>query len=371
MEVDNPTSVIIDVCVMLSAGFIIVRADKWSSKTLFSRLFNYVYSGKYISESGKAVTPSESDLSSIEYGFKSHEWGFCWHFMNATWCACVIMTSDYIDETFNPYFVSTSDFWIYSNATTKNSGIPLGLRILYLLQIGYYIVDSIDFAFFAQAHAYQGSKAIILTHHISALLLLLMVYLPPYSYKIGVSILLMNELPDATIHLCLLLHYASKINYKFYENYRCISIIMTLHLILWIVFRVILLPRFVFSVIFEMPTRYWQKWPGAIFLSILSLIHIYWAILMCIVFYKKILKNDYDVELIRMVSRMASMGSIQRASTDLDTNKKTNPNNNKNDENQENVEDIPKEIEIIDHVNIQNKLSSIEFHVYKSISILE
>ena len=124
-------------------------------------------------ESGKSVSLGEDELSSISHGFNSHAWYTVWHFIQSVWSFIVIITSNYALATFDPYFTDTSIFWNYSNATVKNSRIPLHLRGIYLTQMGYYIVDMIDLLFFDKNdHTYKSSTWIIMVHHISALTLL-------------------------------------------------------------------------------------------------------------------------------------------------------------------------------------------------------
>lgn len=333
MEVNNGVSIGIDVAIVLLAGLGLGQLEKIGREKTFPWLFdNYlcctenITKDKHESQSQKKFgknndnddskdPPSRNSSRSVDqelmsagqldrlrFNFSKQLWGFIWHFSQFVWEFIIVLESSYANATFNPYIDGTHGFWNYK--TSSDNSICLSLRVLYLSQIGYYWIGLVRMLLFDR----PSDLIMMCIHHIAALILLFISYLPPYCWKIGLAIVLIHEVCDVTLYLAKFLHYASKGNpIKISPNYG--TIIFVINIIFWIWQRCIILPRYLYGILFEMPNNRWQKWPAFILLSVLLAFHYYWTFLMIRVIYnaatgKGQLEDRRDVKTDTQISKI-------------------------------------------------------------------
>ena len=263
MDVNTPLAVAIDVIAFLASG-VCLQGLKYLSRTkayplIASKVFNL------------------KNESLIKH-FSKQLWQLTWHGGSFILMLAVMIPSDFWPAIINPYG-GTALLWDYPDKLP-----PLGIRILYLIQIGYYVTDFI----YIWTRDRPNDIYIMSGHHLTALSLLWMSYLPPPGWKIGCAVLWVHEIGDVSLGLCKTLHYGQ---FEMTSN-----ILFIIHIMIWIWSRLIWLPRIILSFfVYDIPdignSDIWQIWPCGILLWVLVLLHCYWCFLMLRVLYNAVFKG--------------------------------------------------------------------------------
>ena len=304
MDVDNPAAVAIDVVVIISAGLLFQSLKQLARKKAYPVLAHKLFSLKN---------------DQLKWHFSKQFWKLTWHLSCFILELSTAIPSDFWPSVINPYGskYGTSLLWEYETNELPSTGI----RVLYLIQIGYYIFDSFYITLIDRTNDYLT----MLVHHIATLALLWMSYSPPTTFKIGCAILIYHEFGDVSLYLCKTLHYAQ---FELTSN-----ILFVIHIMIWIWTRLIWFPRVICSLYIDIPSspKYWQVWPCTILLFTLLILHIYWTYLMLRVLYKAVVKKeamaDHRDKDNPMVGRENNDGG------DVDTEKQTEDDQDKMDMN--------------------------------------
>ena len=211
--------------------------------------------------------------------FSAQLWQLTWHGGSFILMLAVMVPSDFWPAIINPYG-GTSLLWDYPDTLPS-----LGIRILYLIHIGYYATDFI----YMWAKDRPNDLYVMSAHHLAALSLLWMSYLPPPCWKIGCAVLWVHEIGDVSLYLCKTLHYG--------QIEMTANILFVINIMIWIWARLIWLPRIILSFyVYDIPdignSNIWQIWPCGILLWILCLLHCYWCFLMTRVLYNALFKGE-------------------------------------------------------------------------------
>ena len=261
MDTSDPVSIAIDVVVLLSSGAILIGLKLLCRKKLYPWI-------------GSNVLKLSNEK--FIWHFSKQLWKLTWHSMAFIWCLCALIPTDYWPCVVNPYG-GTSLIWEYAN--NSHGKLPSdSIRFLYVVQMGYYIGDFI----FLVAKDRPNDLINMCVHHIAALALLAMSYLPSDCWQIGSVILLYHDMGDVGLYICKTLHYA---------QFKTISeILFVLEICVWIWSRLIWFPRIIVSLYIDIDDIWsvWQVIPCSILLWTLAVLHTYWAFLMLRVLYRAV-----------------------------------------------------------------------------------
>eukprot|EP01083_Nonionella_stella_P014404 40472_1 len=262
MDIENPKAIAIDVVIILSSGIVIQCLKIFSRNKGFPWIANKLLK-----------LHDDNDTFHIS----KEMWALTWHLFCLIFECSVVVTSTFWASAKNPYNTTYGTTLFWHSATSPSTAI----RLLYLIQIGYYTTD-----FFYQQLIDKPIDYLTLGfHHIATLSLLWMSYLPPLIlWRIGVVILWIHDIGDVSLHFCKSLHYA-----KFDTT---ANVLFVLHILIWIWSRLIWFPRYIVSLFLDTHPRLWQIIPAAILLCSLLLLHIHWTFLMLRVLYTAVVHKE-------------------------------------------------------------------------------
>lgn len=252
MNVNDATSIGIDCVVIIASGIAFQCLKAFCRRKVFPKI-------------GEKLNLEEEKS---RWHFSKQLWGLVWHVTSFIWLLAVLIPTKYWLSTINPYNSpkGTKPLWNYH----KSELPPLGIRLLYLVQIGYYFVELVYTTMTERPNDWKTMAA----HHIAALLLLWMSYSPKECWKIGMAIVFVHEIGDVTLYLSKTFHYAQMDSIA--------NVLFICNIFTWIWSRLILFPRLIVSLFIDkhVITRIWQGYPSAVLLNILLVMHIYWIGLM-------------------------------------------------------------------------------------------
>eukprot|EP00756_Hemistasia_phaeocysticola_P053001 Hpha_TRINITY_DN28348_c0_g1::TRINITY_DN28348_c0_g1_i1::g.2281::m.2281/K04710/CERS; ceramide synthetase len=162
---------------------------------------------------------------------------------------------------FTPYVSGTRAFW---------SGFPVATvhpacKVLYVWQMAYYLQGLVGYML-------EPPKdfACMVTHHLSALSLILLSYAKGFSV-VGLGVLAVHEVSDVFLHAAKAFHYAGQ---AFWANTLFVSTVGS-----WAVTRLVIFPRIVYGAAVEAPQSRTQRVAVGL-LSVLACLHVHWFHLM-------------------------------------------------------------------------------------------
>ena len=265
MDVDNPVSIAIDIIVIISTGISFQFIKILCRNKAYPIL---------------ATKPFGLRNEKLIWHFSKQLWHVTWHLFCFLFLLSVIIPSNFWISTINPYNkqYGTSLLWSYES----NEKPSIGIHAIYLIAIGHYTFDIFYIGIFDKTN----DVLTMCVHHLASLSLLWMSYLPPPTWKIGCTILLIHDIGDVTLYTCKVLHYAQ---FEITSN-----VLFIFHLLIWIWSRLIWFPRYIASLFLDIEDRskVWQVWPCSILLCTLLVLHIYWTYLMVKVLYKAVIKKE-------------------------------------------------------------------------------
>ena len=275
MNVNDPTSIAIDIAVIISSGTILQLLCALCRKKLYPMIATKLFK----LEKEKSI-----------HHFSRQLWKFTWHIACLTLELIVSIPSNFWPSIINPYNKQYGTTLFYTNSDDLPS---IGIRFLYLIQIGHFSADLLHMLLLDRPNDLINMTV----HHIATLSLLWMSYLPSDCWKIGAAVLFVHEIGDVTITFTKALHYA--------QLEMTSNILFMLHIFIWIWSRLIWFPRIIASIFMdvEFPSKsYWQQLPCGILLCVLLVLHIFWTLLMFKVLYrafvkKEALKDERDKEI--------------------------------------------------------------------------
>eukprot|EP01083_Nonionella_stella_P014402 40469_1 len=263
MEVENPTSIVIDVAIVLVSGIAIQCLKLFCRKKLYP----------WIAIKALKLDKDDNDT----FHFCKQMWSFTWHSFCLIFEFAVVTTSDFWPSAKNPYNTTYGTTLFWGDPTAPSTAI----RVLYLIQIGYYTSDF----FYQQLIDKPNDYLAMGFHHVATLSLLWMSYLPPpLCWKIGCAILWEQDIGDVSITFCKAIHYA-KLD-------TAANILFVMHILIWIWSRLIWFPRYIAALFVDDYLAMWQLIPCGILLCTLFLLHIYWTFLMFRVLYGAVCKKE-------------------------------------------------------------------------------
>jgi len=230
---------------------------------------------------GKSIFKLEYDTNS-NWHFSKQCWKLSWHSLMFIFELSLLLQSDFWTSVITPYNEHNGTSLIWSNVSKPPT---FGVRLLYLLQIGFYVFDLI-FMHFIDKHGIND-KWTMTGHHFAALSLLIMSYSPAECWKIGCAVLFLHEIGDVILTLSKSMHYAQ---FKMTS-----TVLFVVNILIWSWSRLVLYPRIILSVHFDLDAvrraNIWQCVPCTLLLWVLFFLNIYWIFLMLKVLITTILKK--------------------------------------------------------------------------------
>lgn len=201
MDFYHPNRIATDIAILVSSGIIFQLTETLCRKKVFPLI---------------ATQSFNLNKEILIQNFSKQAWKFIWHSTCLILELAIFVNSDCWISIMNPYNAEhgTSLFW------TNTNGLPTTMiRLLYLLQTGYYLTNLV-YMFCIEP---PNDLLTMAAHHTATIGLIIMSYLPVSNdshiqpWKIGAAIMFIHEIGDVTLALCKALHYAqSKSLQRFY-----------------------------------------------------------------------------------------------------------------------------------------------------------